>query len=137
MRGIAGALLKSGVPQVIGPMIKVDDKSASWFSECFYAHLASVKNVAQALCLTKKDSGQCSSDDITHYFYRLFGDPCYKLTMQKPAAVANAVDTVQLEKKHGLPVSLLVLILLILIIIGLVLLFFPLERSPVLFIPGR
>jgi len=137
MRGIAGALLKSGVPQVIGPIIKVGDKSAFRVAECFYAHLTGVMNVAQALYLTKKELGQCSSDDIIPHFYRLFGDPCYKLTINKTTAIVTSADMATPPKKHGLSGTLMFLLLLTVIVIGLVLLFFPLERSPVLFIPGR
>lgn len=77
LSGIAGAFLSAGVQQVIGPFCKLNDAQAMRCTESFYSCLFKGKNAAQALTSLRKKSPEGTG--LTPLFYRLFGDPRYKV----------------------------------------------------------
>lgn len=78
LAGIAGAFLKAGVAQFLGPIHVVDDIEASRFAESFYGYLFRGMTGAQAMLAARQRMRSETPGSITPLLYRLFGDPCFE-----------------------------------------------------------
>ena len=81
--GIAGAFLKAGVSQVIGPVKKVNDIDALNFAKIFYSFLFKGMNPSESLLAAKQQNMKEGSRGITSFLYRLYGDPCFSIKGKK------------------------------------------------------
>ncbi len=115
--GIAGAFLKAGVLQVIGPVQEVHDAQAFLFAKNFYNSLFNGLSCAEALFLAKQELLTDNAQGLSVLFYRLFGDPCsdYAEQRQPLSPIVHKIlsQPIKLLVIVGVLLSLLLLIIAI------------------------
>jgi hypothetical protein len=134
LSGIAGAFLKAGVRQVVGPIKRVNDTAAKIFAEKFYNALFKGLNPAESLLKVKKEYITENDPDITPLLYRLYGDPCFKSAPDNKTIKKEIESQVYTTRKRQ-PVLIAGLVLLVIII--LLILFWPLGSNQILYIPAK
>jgi hypothetical protein len=117
LAGVAGALMQSGVAQIVGPFTRVADKEAQQCATVFYEKFLQSMHPAQALLLMKK----VYSNSAASLVYRLFGDPCWTFS-QPTLSDVEPKHIEPIKRRNTKPV---LLIAAIIIVILLILLFIP------------
>lgn len=127
LAGVAGTLMSKGVVQVIGPFTKVIDREARECAVTFYKYLHRTNNPSRALYLMRKElSGSAAA-----LVYRLYGDPCR--TFANTIEVPKSTISIIIDKtKRKLWVAILAVFVLLLVVI----LFWPIGGSGVIYVPA-
>lgn len=120
LSGVAGALMKKGVTQIIGPFTRVNDKEAAECAIEFYHYLLKSRSPSEALYSMKKQHQKSPAALV----YRLFGDPCWIFNDS-----SSSPPVVKDERKPVAQKQLKWVILAAIVIIVLILLFFPFSTS--------
>jgi hypothetical protein len=131
LSGIAGALLRAGVMQVIGPAAEIPDQAAHQFALCYYEYFFKGMTCGEALFTVRQRLYQENQAIIFPLLYRLYGDPCFS---PQPSASLPLKETKSLEKsliksKRGL------FIFIVLLIIAIVILSIPFGNGNIIYIP--
>jgi hypothetical protein len=132
LAGIAGAMMQSGVFQVIGPMTRVSDAEARDCAAMFFQEFLKSGQPAKSLYAMKKSCKQNPAGLV----YRLFGDPCWVF----PQASLSPEEEVKPQKSSRKKRNKLFFITIaaILLILLTLILFLPLpESSGIMYIPGK
>ena len=132
LAGIAGALMKSGIPQVIGPVSRINDSDASNSALDFYRYLFKGKNPAEALLSMRKS---LAGKVLAPYLYRLYGDPCF--TPIRKDSVSDIAEQKTFQKKKKLSKKKQNVILIVLLVMLIILLFIPINNSGIMYVPAR
>lgn len=116
LSGIAGAFLKAGVAQVIGPIAKINDQEALSFARLFYGHLFKGQMPSSALLGAKQKTEGRHINSCSHLFYRLYGDPCYS----PPIFDSNGENLIDNTNKPRLRRAIIIITIVFVLFIALV-----------------
>jgi len=132
LSGIAGAFLKAGVAQVIGPASAINDNEAHAFALHFYELLFKGMSAAHALTATRAQLSEENIHGITPLLYRLYGDPCFKINESKSINAA----IIKPDKKF-IPKRMVLTIGIAIIIIVVIIVLVPWSSSNVIYVPVK
>lgn len=131
LSGIAGAFLRAGVMQVIGPAMEIPDKDAHKFALYYYEYLLKGMSCSEALFAARRSVIKEFQNLIAPLIYRLYGDPCFAVQ----AAVPNAE---KLFPKKSFSKSKRIVFLLLALFASLILiLFVPWGNGNIIYLPPR
>ena len=100
LSGIAGAFMRAGVAQVIGPAVQINDREAGAFAERFYGFLFKGGNAGEALLMARRKLAEDNSA-VTPLLYRLYGDPCFAIGYKKKSANADGPEKKNITIAHS------------------------------------
>ena len=132
LSGIAGAFMRAGVPQVLGPIKEVNDTTALKMAEIFYNNLFRGVSAAESLRVARIKLSSDMSNGISVYLYRLFGDPCFK-ALSKIKKIKSKRIKINLTSRKWLFIAVVILSLILVIIV----LLFPLGKEGILYVPVK
>jgi hypothetical protein len=144
LTGIAGAFLKIGVAQVIGPVKKIEDESACEFACSFYKNMFNGKEPAESLRVTRNEMQRKNPGSIVPHCYRLFGDPCFRVPGRKAEPQSHHGQTVypvtsgyegEKARKKILPLRVFLILLGCLIVVGIAFFVLSEKENDVIYIP--
>lgn len=132
LAGVAGAMMQSGVAQVIGPMTRVSDSEAQECAAVFFKEFLKSGQPAEALFAMKKS---CSKNAAS-LVYRLFGDPCWVFpsVLTVPKGAPELLKNSPKKNKKQIVIAAVAILLFLLAII----LFWPFPSgNGIMYMPGK
>jgi CHAT domain-containing protein len=132
LSGIAGAFLRSGVMQVIGPAAEIPDKEAHRFAICFYEYLFKGMTCGEALFIARQRLHQENQAMISPLLYRLYGDPCFAAQSSNRVAGKNEPKKPFVKSK-----KFIIMLLALLAILIIILLIVPFGNGNIIYVPAR
>lgn len=133
--GIAGAFLKAGISQVIGPVKKVNDIDALNFAKTFYGFLFKGMNPSESLLATKQQNMKEGFSNVTPLLYRLYGDPCFSIKGGKNTVFESS--NLLIKKQPSFLKIIIMVLLLVAVALLLIYLTSPSGGDNIIYIPAK
>lgn len=132
LAGVAGAMMQSGVFQVVGPMTRISDIEARDCAAVFFQEFLRSGQPAQALLAMKRSC----KENAASLVYRLFGDPCWTFPLVLPMRKDITEPLKNTPKKRN-KILFITIAAVVLLLLGVILLWPLPSGNGIMYFPGK